>query len=83
MEGSRADIIRSRPPSAIAFRQRKPGPQVASFVNQNRPKSAMGGLSSATYNGGHDNTAYVPESGAVSADFGQSRSMGKDNIGPR
>lgn len=69
LEGSRADIIRSRPPSAIAFRQKKPGPQVASFVNQNRPRSAMGELASSSYNG-HDNNAFEHESGPRSAEFG-------------
>lgn len=81
MEGSRADIIRSRPPSAIAFRQKKPGPQVASYVYQNRPRSAMGDLSSG-YSGGHDNTAYVHESGPRSAEFGDRMSRSLGNTGP-
>ncbi|KAH3846964.1 hypothetical protein DPMN_089273 [Dreissena polymorpha] len=64
-EGSRADIIRSRPPSAIAFRQPHNNPQVAGAIVRARPSSAAGNMTgSSSY--GRDNAGYIPDNGSAS-----------------
>ncbi|WAR20583.1 hypothetical protein MAR_002421 [Mya arenaria] len=68
-EGSRADIIRYRPPSAVAFRQHAPAAQIASSVPRARPSSATGSLMTNMYNGG-ENTEFNQENGPNSVTVG-------------
>ncbi|XP_052768318.1 uncharacterized protein LOC128208772 isoform X1 [Mya arenaria] len=68
-EGSRADIIRYRPPSAVAFRQHAPAAQIASSVPRARPSSATGSLMTNMYNGG-ENTEFNQENGPNSVPMG-------------